>query len=122
MNKQPPVKFSPNWLDTLDGRTALAQVLRNRHTELTNDLGGIDQLSYPQKTLINRALFLEYWLEQQEQALANGGEFDAGKHTQAVNALSGLLTKLGLHRVARDVSMADILARAKTLKSKGGSA
>lgn len=99
----PPQKYAPDWLQTLDGRTALAALMRSRHTALCNDLGGADRLSYPQLTLIDRALFLQYWLEQEEQKLATGGDFDAGKWVQACNSLSGLFSKLGLERKAREV-------------------
>lgn len=105
----PPREYHAKWLENIDQRTSIGQELRHRHTSLCNDLGGASSLSYQQKALINRALFLEYWLEQQEQALANGADFDAGRHTQAVNALSGLMSKLGLQRVAREVSLGSIL-------------
>lgn len=87
----------------LDGRTAVAQIMRDRWQSLTDDLGGLDSLSYAQRSLAERALWLEYWMQQQEQALATGAEFDVGKWTQAANSLQGILSKLGLHRQARDV-------------------
>lgn len=115
MSKQtiPPASFTANWLQTMDGRTAIAQELRQRHKALTNDLGGVDQLSYQQRALVERALWLEYHLQQEEQKLAGGDEFDSGKWTQACNALQGIFTKLGLNRVAHDVSIGSILSRGK---------
>tara|TARA_Y100000780_G_scaffold232359_1_gene262995 strand:+ start:3145 stop:3501 length:357 start_codon:yes stop_codon:yes gene_type:complete len=105
MPKQPapPEHYRADWLSTLDGRTAIAQVMRERWQSMTDDLGGASQLSYAQRSLAERALWLEYWMQQQEQALAGGGEFDVGKWTQAANSLQGILAKLGLQRVARDV-------------------
>ena len=87
----------------LDGRTAVAQVMRERYDVFTADLGGVDRLSYAQRSLVERALWLEYWLAQQEQNLATGADFDVGKWTQAANSLQGILTKLGLERKAKDV-------------------
>src|SRR5690554_1127904 len=98
-----PEQFNNGWLDALDFRTAMAREMRDRFVALTNDLGGADRLSYAQRSLCERALWLEYWLASQERSLATGSEFDAGKWTQACNALQGIFTKLGLNRVPRDV-------------------
>lgn len=107
----PLPNYTPNWLDRLDGRTALAQELRNRYTSMTADLGGEAGLSYMQRSLVNRALHLEYFLELEEHNLREGGTeaFDAGKWTQAVNSLQGVLSKLGLQRQSRDVTLNDFM-------------
>ena len=102
-HKYPPDKFAQGWLSELDGRTGIAQVMRQRYDDFTADLGGADRLSYAQRSLVERALWLEYWLAQQEQGLATGAEFDVGKWVQAANSLQGILSKLGLDRQARDV-------------------
>ena len=69
----PPAKFATGWLEQLDGRTGIAQAMRERHRAFTDDLGGITRLSYAQRSLVERALWLEFWLQTQEQALASGG-------------------------------------------------
>ena len=108
----PPKKFNTGWLSELDGRTAIAQEMRERFRAFTDDLGGADTLSYAKRSLVERALWLEFWLAQQEQALAGGSDFDVGKWTQAANALQGILSKLGLDRRAKDVpSLNEYLAR-----------
>jgi len=108
-----PERFRQGWLHSLDGRLSLARELRQRYQELTDDLGGADQLSYQRRTLAERAVWLEYHLSRQEQALAEGGEdFNAGQWVQSCNALVGLLKTLGLDRAARDVpSLAEYLAQ-----------
>jgi len=63
----------------------------------------VERLSYAQRSLVSRALHLEYWLAQQEKALIEGADFDVGKWVQAANGLQGILSKLGLERQARDV-------------------
>lgn len=109
--KQIPEKYAPGYLDELDGRLGIAQIMRERYRAYTNDLGGADRLSYAQRSLVERALFLEYWLAQQEQSLVKGNDFDVAKWVQAANSLQGLMAKLGLNRVARDVpSLQDYLA------------
>ena len=77
--------------------------MRERYQNYTDDLGGADRLSYAQRSLVERALWLEYWLAEQERALATGKEFDVGKWTQAANSLQGIYSKLGLERQARDI-------------------
>ncbi|MGY6549599.1 MAG: hypothetical protein ACXIU7_11440 [Roseinatronobacter sp.] len=80
--------------------------MRARWQAMTDDLGGADRLSYSQRSLVERALWLEHWLHIQEQALADGdyASFDAGKWTQSCNALQGILVKLGLERRQKDVT------------------
>ena len=108
----PPSQFKNGWLDQLDKRTALGQVMQARYDELTTDLGGVNNLSYQQRSLIERSLWLEYWLSKQEQALAGGDleDFNVGQWVQASNALQGLFSKLGLERKAKDpVSLKDLM-------------
>lgn len=108
----PPTKFSQGWLTELDGRTGIAVVMRERYQEFTDDLGGADCLSYQQRSLVERALWLEYWMSDQERNLATGKEFDVGKWTQAANSFQGILSKLGLNRIAKDVpNIAEYLAK-----------
>ena len=108
----PPDQFAQGWLNQLDRRTGIAQAMHGRYRALTDDLGGAAALSYAQRSLAERALWLEYWLAQQEQALAEGKEFDVSRWIQAANSLQGLLAKLGLERRARDVpSLHEFLAK-----------
>ena len=101
-----PSQFANGWLGQLDERTNLARTMLARYRVLTDDLGGLGSLSYAQRSLCERALWLEYWMAQQERALAEGAEFEVGRWTQAVNALQGIYTKLGLAR--RDPEPVDL--------------
>lgn len=115
---QMPNQYSENWIVALDGRTRLAQAVQARYAHLTDDLGGHDRLSYSQRSLAKRALWLEAQIEMQEAALAKGEEVDTGRLTQSVNSLMGVLKTLGLDRVAHDTgSLSDYIAA----KAKGGS-
>lgn len=107
----PPKRYSPNWLDDLDGRTAIAQTMQSRWQSLTDDLGGAAQLSYAQRSLATRALWLEMHLETLEQSLAAGGDMDVGQWVQANNSLLGIFNRLGLKRVAKDVNLAEFLTK-----------
>lgn len=104
------LKYNRNWLSALDRRTNIAQDLQKRHTALCDDLGGYNVLSYQQKALVDRAIFLEFHLQQEEIKLAKGEDFDSGKWVQACNSLNGLFAKLGLHRQARELSLDEYLS------------
>jgi len=106
---QIPDKFAPGWLESLDGRTAVAQELRRRFDCILSDMGGPDGMSYAKRALVERAIWLEYWLQGQERNLATGGDFDSGKYTQSVNSLIGLFTKLGLERQAKEITLGDYI-------------
>lgn len=111
----PPIKYQAGFLDSLDKRTAIAQDLQARFDTYAADLGGVDRLSYAQRSLLEHCLFLQYWLNQQEQVLATGsGEFDSGRYAQALNTIQGLFSKLGLSRVAREISLQDVMSRSKS--------
>lgn len=101
-----PDRFTAGYLGQLDGRTALAQDMFARWQQITDDLGGEGCLSYAQRSLVERALWLEHFLAQQERALAEGrgDDFDAGRWTQGANALLGLYRTLGIERRAKDVT------------------
>lgn len=99
-----PGEFAPGWIAAMDSRTAIAQDMQARFSEVCADMGGLEALSYMQRSLIERGLWLEYWLGQQERGLALGQTFDVGKWVQAANGLQGIWAKLGLERKARDVT------------------
>ena len=103
--KTPPKKFNTGWRADLDKRTALAQAMSERYLESTDDLVGAHSRTYAERSLVERVLWLEYWLAGQEQALAQGQEFDVGKWVQATNSLQGILSKLGFERQAKDFTM-----------------
>lgn len=91
-----PDSYSPDWIEKLDGRTAIAQAVRARLQALATDAGG--ELSYQRYSLCKRAVWMEALVEQREAAIARGEVVDEGKLTQAVNTLMGLLKALGLER------------------------
>lgn len=105
MNKKTelPAQYQTGFLASLDGRTEIARVMRERWENLTADLGGADSLSYAQRSLAERALWLEHHLIALEQALAAGSEFDSGKWVQACNSLVGIYNRLGIDRKPRDI-------------------
>ena len=105
-------RFQSGWLDRLDSRHNLTRELRERYAEVCTDLGGADSLSYMQRGMVERLLWLEYWLSQQEQALAKGQDFDVSRWIQAANSYQGLSKTLGLERKAKEApTLGEYLAK-----------
>ncbi|MCC5795262.1 MAG: hypothetical protein JJT85_11085 [Chromatiales bacterium] len=105
-------RFQSGWLDRLDSRYAVVQELRQRFEVIAADLGGLDGLSYYQRSLIERSLWLEAVMARAEEQFAKGGEFDSTVWIQAVNSYQGIASKLGLKRAAKPVpSLSEYISR-----------
>lgn len=92
---QIPKKFVPQFWDSEDGRSMIVREIRQRYETLKEDCGAD---SYQKEMLVQRAIFIGLQLETMEVEAATKGIFDPAVYTQMVNALSGLLNKLGLDR------------------------
>lgn len=99
-----PNRFEPRFWESADGRCGVIKELRRRYDELLADAGAD---SIQKRILCQRAIFLTVQIETMEITAAEQGDFDAGVYTQAVNALSGLLSKLGLHKRAAETPTLD---------------
>ncbi len=95
-----PTRFVPQFWDNVDGRCAIVKEIRRRYEELKRDTGAD---SFQKDLLVQRTVFVALQLETMETKAAETGEFDPGVYTQMVNAMSGLLSKLGLERKAKHV-------------------
>ncbi|MGB0748173.1 MAG: hypothetical protein ACPGO3_05465 [Magnetospiraceae bacterium] len=85
----------------VDGRTLPAKRYKAISVELANDVGSP---STAQWLLIHRAAGLTVQLEMMESEIATGKVVDPGPYASLTGQLVRLLTTLGLHRVAKDVS------------------
>lgn len=101
--KDLPERYRQDWLESMDGRLGTVKVIKERLATLCDDLGGVESMSYQRRSLAKRVVWLEAMIEQHEAAMARGEDVDAGKWTQGINSLMGLLKTLGLDRVAADV-------------------
>lgn len=88
-----------------DGRTVLVRELRQREAVLTADLGGRENLSYQQKSLCRRAVYLEGLCESLEAKIVKGQAIDISEYTLLTNALRILYMTLGLHRKAKELDL-----------------
>jgi hypothetical protein len=106
-------RYDARFLEDLDRRSMVAKQLKERLRLLMTDLGGWRDLSYQEQSLCKRAVHLERLIEIKELALASGRTIDENKYTNAICALSGLLSKLGLKKRVTVLSLTDYL-QAKT--------
>lgn len=107
-------RFDEDFLDSMDGRVSTVRTLRQRLSQLMADLGGLAQLSYQERSLCRRVVHLERLIEKKEASLAHGGTVDENGYLGAINALSGLFTKIGLRRRPKIVgTLQELLAATK---------
>lgn len=99
-----PRKYKRGWLHALDRRSGIYLALTARLQELMQDLGGEDNLSYQQRSLCKRAIWIEARLMAIEEEVAAGGADDhAGKYGYLTNSLIGLYRQLGLERQVKNI-------------------
>jgi hypothetical protein len=112
---QLPAKFDPDFMDRLSKRYSLTRVVQTRCDALVQHCGGtaLADLSYVQRSLVKRTIWLELLTESYEQRVASGQEIDVGALTQLNNALKGLYKDLGLKPTARPLeTLHDVMYRA----------
>lgn len=104
---QLPAKFDPDFIDRLSKRYSLTHIVTGRLQALEAHCGG--DLSYIQRSLIKRTVWLELLTESYEQKVASGEQIDVGALTQLNNSLKGLYKDLGIKSTARPVQTLDDL-------------
>lgn len=102
-----PEKYDPRFLQTMDRRLRLPRILRQSKDALLADLGG--EVSFQENVLVDRIVHLMGLVTEKEMALANGEKLDVSEYLNCINCLSGLLTKVGLKRRAKTLSLKDYL-------------
>jgi hypothetical protein len=85
-----------------DQRSAPARRFRALVERMTNDMGGVQNLSAGEEQLIQRAAMISVTCEQMEQKAANGEPFDLTVYATATGHLGRTLKLLGLKRQPRD--------------------
>jgi hypothetical protein len=91
----------------LDGRRRWLKAGRAREQERSADLGGADQLSAAQRSLIRRLVNVELWIEATEARILGGSAADDDELVtlwlMAIKVHMQLSVRLGLKRRAKDV-------------------
>lgn len=97
-----PRTFTPQFLDSLDGRCTVARVLRQRFERVRDEVGAT---TLAKEALCRRLVFTDAVLESMESEAAESGKMaDMGAYVQATNAMLGLARTLGLERRANDAT------------------
>jgi hypothetical protein len=99
----------------IDGRSAWARRYKDILHAFVSDAGGADTVSEAEHAILRRAATLATECERIEATFAAAGCADPGEldlHAKTSAVLSRLLEKVGLKRVAKDVTptIADIVA------------
>jgi hypothetical protein len=102
-------------LSGVDGRSAWVRRAKEIIADHISDLGGADNCSSAERSLIRRAATLTVELERFEAKFATAGEaslVDLEAYGRASNTLRRLLQATGLQRRPRDMSIIDAEAAA----------
>jgi hypothetical protein len=96
-------------LKSLDQRSAFARRYRDCIASYVSDLGGIDNVSFAEQTLLRRASMLICQLEWQESQFAKDQDGVANPeqlttYLRALNSLRRVLETLGLQRRPRNIT------------------
>ena len=109
-----PRRYKGWYLDDLDGRSPAVRGVKYIRACIESDLGGHDNISRMESSLVDRSAFLVYLAEETELAVLSGKTtINVTEYLAVVNALSGLSTRLGLKRRAKTLSLKDYLTSAK---------
>ena len=105
--------LAPGKLPGVDGRSWTARRYRELVAGMASDVGC--ELTVAKTAIVCRAPALLSWCERAEAEHANGGKFNIGEYTTAVNTLRRLLADIGLERVTKDVpNLSEWLRRRET--------
>jgi hypothetical protein len=94
-------------LPGIDNRSAWVRRCKEVIASHVSDLGGVDNCSAAEQSIIRRAAVLTTELEQLEVRFATAGQADAGDleiYQRCANSLRRLLEAVGLQRRSRDIS------------------
>ena len=105
-------------LPGVDGRSAWTRKAASQIRAYLTDLGGIENCSTAERSIVRRVATLEVELERLEERFATAGEAsveDLETYQRCANSQRRLLEAIGLQRRARDVttpSIAEYISRA----------
>lgn len=91
-------------LPGVDGRSMVARRYRDISFAIFADAGGVEQCSEARQQLIRRFAACSVIAETMEAELANGKPINIAEHSQLSSTLTRLATRIGIDRMARDVT------------------
>lgn len=86
----------------LDRRTNAARTFDRLVGDIESDLGGHDQLTAIERSLVEAYAGAALMLDNLNASLLRGEAIDIGKHAQAVSAMARIAVQLGVRRRQRD--------------------
>jgi len=89
---------------TLDRRTNAARIFDRLVGDIESDLGGRDQLTAIERSLVEAYAGAALVLDNLNARLLCGEAIDIGEHAQAVSAMVRVAARLGIRRRQRDVT------------------
>jgi hypothetical protein len=98
-------------LPNVDGRSIIARRFRDIVSAILVDQGGVDQCSESRTQLIRRFAAAAVLAEQMESKLANGAQIDIQEHATLSSTLVRLAQRIGINRVAKDITTLGDLIR-----------
>lgn len=111
-----PTKYESGFLQRMDGRTEVAQRLRQNFGTIADEVGG--DLSHVKAALVERFVFLEAVMATTETEIAASpanAPALIGSWVQQLNAMVGLSKVLGIERRAKDVpALSDYIGKGST--------
>jgi hypothetical protein len=88
----------------LDHRTKAAQEFDQIASAIASDLGGEDRLSTVQKHLVEAFAGAAIHVNDLNARLLLGQEVDILEHSQAISTMVRIASRIGVHRLAKDIS------------------
>jgi hypothetical protein len=108
-------------LPGIDGRSAWTRRARDLISALIADLGGVENCSAAEQSIVRRACVLTVELERMERQFAldeQASPADLETYQRCANSLRRLLESVGLQRRTRDVSLLDPLEYARRVDAQ----
>lgn len=90
--------------DALDGRTKAAQLFDSTAAEIARDLGGEENLSAIERHLVEAFAGVSIHVGHLHARLLSGEKLDIVEHATAVSTMVRIAQRVGIRRVARDVT------------------
>jgi hypothetical protein len=99
--------------EQIDGRTKARRQFDAIAEGITEDLGGEGRLSTVQRTLVEAFAGAAVHVHDLNARLLLGQEIDITAHASAISTMVRIASRIGVHRLARDVTPPDPLQYAR---------
>ena len=93
-----PRRFRRDFLMDLKGSERLALTLTADLRAIESDKGGVEEMSYAEQTLAQRAVWLAEVLRSHERRVAAGQPVELGMYVRGIQVLTNLHKTLGIRR------------------------